>query len=338
MMGSRSKKPKAEDPGTDLSVQLGPLRLEHPLINASGTLDLFEAAEALGPGLLNDPPVSAYVPKTVTLLPRRGNEPPRILETSAGMLNAIGLPNEGVEAFAANTLPRLLALPRPLLLNVGGFSPHEYAQAALVLRETLGREMGGDGWRDRVGLELNISCPNVHSGCMSIGTDPAETQATVAEVRDLWPGLLVVKLTPNVTDLVPVAQAAQAAGADALSLVNTFKGMALDRVSLRPYLGNVTGGLSGPAIKPLALRFVYEAYKAVSIPLIGMGGVATVQDVLEMMACGATVVAVGAAAFSDPWLPARLAAGLGAELQRRDLDLHAVRGLAHRLSAQPADV
>jgi dihydroorotate dehydrogenase (NAD+) catalytic subunit len=182
-----------------------------------------------------------------------------------------------------------------------------------------------------VGLEMNISCPNVHSGCMSIGTSPEETTAAVGAVRAVWPGLLVVKLTPNVTDVVPVAQAAEAAGADALSLVNTFKGMALDRVTLAPYLGNVTGGLSGPAIKPLALRFVYEVYKAVKVPLIGMGGVAVVQDVLDFMACGARVVAVGAAGFSDPWLPARLAAELLTELTSRGWTVDDLVGRAHRL-------
>lgn len=326
--------PKTGREGTvaDVSVQLGPLRLAHPLINASGTLDLFEAAQALGPVLLKDPPVACYVPKTVTRLPRRGNEPPRILETAAGMLNAIGLPNDGAEAFAAQDVPRLLSLPRPLLLNVGGFSLEDYVVTAEVLRAALDRygDKGVKGWRSRVGLELNISCPNVHSGCMSIGTSPDETAATVAAVRGVWPGFLVVKLTPNVTDIVPVAQAAESAGADALSLINTFKGLALDRATLVPYLGNVTGGLSGPAVKPLALRFVYEVYEAVEVPLIGMGGVAEVQDVLDFMACGARVVAVGAAGFADPWLPAKLAAGLRAELASRGWTVGDLVGRAHR--------
>jgi len=171
----------ASGSAVDLSVRLGPLRLAHPLINASGTLDLFEVAETLGPAVLAKPPVAAYVPKTVTLNPRRGNEPPRIVETAAGMLNSIGLPNEGVESFVRTALPRLLALPCPVILNVGGFSPGEYVQAAQLLRAAVDGAAGASReWRERVGLELNVSCPNVHSGCISIGSDPGETAATVA--------------------------------------------------------------------------------------------------------------------------------------------------------------
>jgi dihydroorotate dehydrogenase (NAD+) catalytic subunit len=340
---SRDAQPAGTGGASDLTVALGPLKLAHPLINGSGTLDLFEVAGALGRGLLEHPPVAAYVPKTVTRFPRRGNEPPRILESEGGMLNAIGLPNEGVDAFVEHELTRLLALPCPLILNVGGFSVEDYVAVAEVLRGELdGRSGGGErrsaGWLERVGLELNVSCPNVRSGCMSIGTSPEETRATVSGVRAVWPGLLVVKLTPNVTDIVPVAQAAEAAGADALSLVNTFKGLALDRSSLRPYLGNVTGGLSGPAIKPLALRCVYEVASAVSVPLIGMGGVCAVQDVLDFIACGASVVAVGAAGFRDPLLPGRLAEELRVELVRRRMGLSALRGHAHRLLSMSSEV
>lgn len=310
----------------DLTVNLGPLRLAHPLINASGTLDLFDAAESLDPAILAEPPVAAYVPKTVTLQPRRGNEPPRILETVGGMLNSIGLPNRGIEIFVEEDLPRLLALPCPLILNVGGFGAEEYGLLAARLRSAL--DLLQPGWVTRVGLELNVSCPNVHSGCISIGSDPAETRAAVAGARAAWPGLLVVKLTPNIGDILPVARAAVEAGAGALALVNTFKGLALDRVTLRPFLGGVTGGLSGPAIKPLALRFVYEVAQEVDVPLIGMGGVASVHDVLDFLACGATVVAVGAAGFRDPWLPARLATELAAELRGRGWSLRDVVGRA----------
>ena len=158
---------------------------------------------------------------------------------------------------------------------MGGFGAEEYGLLAARLRRAL--DVLEPGWVTRVGLELNVSCPNVHSGCISIGTDPAETRAAVAGARAAWPGLLVVKLTPNIGDILPVARAAVEAGAGALALVNTFKGLALDRVTLRPYLGGVTGGLSGPAIKPLALRFVYEVAREVDVPLIGMGGVASVQ-------------------------------------------------------------
>jgi len=317
-----------EEVPVDLTVDLGPLRLAHPLINASGTLDLFEAAKSLGPTLMREPPVAAYVPKTVTLQPRRGNEPPRILETVGGMLNSIGLPNRGIETFVKEDLPRLLALPCPVILNVGGFGAEEYGLLAERLRRAL--DVLEPDWVTRLGLELNVSCPNVHSGCISIGTDPAETYEAVVGARAAWPGLLVVKLTPNIGDILPVARAAVEAGAGALSLVNTFKGLALDRVTLLPYLGGVTGGLSGPAIKPLALRFVYEVAREVDVPLIGMGGVASVQDVLDFLACGATVVAVGAAGFRDPWLPLQLAEQLAGELRGRGWSLKGTVGRAHR--------
>ncbi|MHB9148660.1 MAG: dihydroorotate dehydrogenase [Thermoleophilia bacterium] len=325
----------------DLTTRLGPLVLAHPLINASGTMDLFEIAESLGAGeggpgarLLVDPPVAAYVPKTVTLEPRRGNEPPRILETQAGMLNSIGLPNAGIEVFVGRELPRLLDVPRPLILNVGGFSIEDYVLTVRRLRQALDQAFSSQAveapWTTRVGLELNISCPNVHSGCMSIGADPGETGALLEAVRRVWPGLLMPKLTPNVTDITSVARAARDAGADALSLVNTFKGLALDRVSLRPYLGGVTGGLSGPAIKPLALRCVYEVAAAVEIPLVGMGGVVEVQDVVDFLACGASVVAIGCSAFRDPESARRLAEDLSRYLSERGVSLGTVIGSAHR--------
>ncbi len=328
-----------------LATRLGPIALAHPIINASGTFDLFEVAaslagvdEAAATAFLADPPVAAYVPKTVTPLPRTGNPPPRILETAGGMLNSIGLPNGGIETFVARELPRLLSLPRPIILNIGGFSRQDYVEVAAALRVALDGTRGGGpdetagevSWLSRVGLELNISCPNVHSGCISIGSDPDETAAVVSAVREVWPGLLLAKLTPNVTDIVPIARAAADAGADGLSLVNTFKGLALDRLSLKPFLGAVTGGLSGPAIKPLALRFVYEVSAAVDVPLVGMGGVDSVQDVLDFLACGASVVAVGASGFRDPWKPHTLAVELEAALEARSMTLAEVIGMAHR--------
>lgn len=317
-----------------LSVQLGPLTLRHPLINASGTFDLFDLADIAGPWVLDSPPVAAYVPKTVTLYPREGNPPPRIAESVGGLLNSIGLPNEGVESFCRNMLPRLHSLPCPVILNIAGFAPFEYRLVAERLVEGLKVTYGKDPacWASRVGIELNVSCPNVHSGCMAIGSDPAETGSVVAEVRKVWPRplLLIVKLTPNVTDMTLIARAAEAAGASAVSLVNTFKGMVLDRATLRPWLGGVTGGLSGPAIKPLALRFVYEVSQVVDIPVVGMGGVYSVQDVLDFMACGAQVVAVGSAGLVDPLLPSRLARELEEELAARSLTLGELVGRAYR--------
>ncbi|NLE10816.1 MAG: dihydroorotate dehydrogenase [Actinobacteria bacterium] len=314
---------------TDLSVRLGPLRLEHPLINCSGTMELFELAKAFGPRFVEHPPVAAYVPKTVTLQPRLGNPPPRILETAAGLINAIGLPGPGLEVFVGEELPRLLALPCPVIVSVGGFSREEYVALAGGLKDALDVALPAE-WTCRMGLELNISCPNVRSGCASIGADARETEGVVAAVRATWPGLLVAKLTPNVTDMTEIGRAAEAAGADALAAVNTYKGLVIDRRTLRPYLGNVTGGLSGPAIKPLALRAVYELYEAVALPIVGMGGVETADDVLEFMACGATVVAVGSCGFKDPCLAWHSSRELAIALSDRDLTVSDVVGWAHR--------
>jgi dihydroorotate dehydrogenase (NAD+) catalytic subunit len=312
----------------DLSVRLGPLQLGHPLINASGTMEIFDLADMAGPAILEHPPVAAYVPKTILLEPREGNPPPRILESAGGMINSIGLSGEGLEAFVSERLPRLLTLPCPLILSIGGFSLSDYAAVAAGLRGAL--EQWSAGWTAKAGLEANISCPNVHSGCASIGSDPGETHGVMAAIREVWPGLLVAKLTPNVTDIGAIARAAVAGGADAIAAVNTYKGLVIDRKTLRPFLGNMIGGVSGPAIKPLALRVVYELFRSVEVPLIGMGGVAGVQDALDFMACGARVVAVGSAAFRDPWIVQDIADGLAGELASRGLRMEELVGLAHR--------
>jgi dihydroorotate dehydrogenase (NAD+) catalytic subunit len=312
----------------ELAVRLGPLDLIHPIINASGTMEILDLAAVVGSDVLQRPPVAAYVPKTITVDARVGNRPPRILETPGGMLNAIGLSGEGFEAFVTGRLDRLLELPCPLIFSIGGFSPEEYVALASGLSDALQAALG-EAWPAKAGLELNISCPNVHSGCVSIGSDAGETGLVVGAVRRVWKGLLVAKLTPNVTDIGAIGRAAEAAGADAIAAVNTFKGLALDRQTLLPYLGNVTGGLSGPAIKSLALRAVYDLFQTVRVPIIGMGGVATVHDILEFVSCGASVVAVGSAAFREPCLGARLARELSAELGARGLTLQTLRGLAH---------
>lgn len=311
----------------DMTTRIGPLELAHPIVNASGTMELFELA-TMDERYLIDPPVAAYIPKTITLSPRAGNPPPRILETVGGMINAIGLPGEGLETFVGESLPRLLALPCPVIVSVGGFSVTEYATVAARLVEEL-RSRAGSGWMSRVGLELNISCPNVHSGCASIGSDPGETEMVVTAVREVWPGLLIAKLTPNVTDIVMVGKAAERAGADAVAAVNTYKGLVLDRKTLKPYLGNITGGLSGPAIKPLALRAIFELYECLEIPIVGMGGAATAEDVAEFIACGATVVAVGSAGLRDQRVASDLAEGLEGILEQRETTLEGLLGLAH---------
>ena len=275
--------------------------------------------------------MAAYVPKTITESPRAGNPPPRILETVGGMVNAIGLPGRGLNAFLSDELPRLLGLSCPVIVSVGGFSVEEYVTSTCDLRDALETLVEGE-WTARVGLELNISCPNVHSGCISIGTEPEGTSHVVRAARDQWPGLLVANLTPNVTDIVAVGRSAEEAGADAVAAVNTYKALVLDRHTLSPYLGNTTGGLSGPAIKPLALRAVYELSDGLQVPIIGMGGVASVQDVMEFIACGASVVAVGSAGLKEQACPALLAEGLREKLAEKGLSLDRLQGIAHGAS------
>jgi len=325
-----SRHMKASAGGVDLSVRLGPLQLANPVINASGTMEIFELATSFGLDILKDPPVAAYVPKTITLDARQGNPPPRISETTGGVINSIGLANEGIESFLRG-LESLVVLPCPIIVSIGGFSHEDYVELATRLSKALDARFGGgaETWKSRVGLELNISCPNVHSGCVSIGSSELETREVTARVREVWQGLLIAKLTPNVTELAPIARAAVAGGADAIAAVNTFKALVLDKATLKPYLGNVYGGLSGPAVKPLALRFVYEIFRAVDVPIVGMGGIGTVGDVLDFMACGARVVAVGAASFRDPWLCRKLAHQLASTLAERGLRLDDLVGCAH---------
>ena len=313
-------------PVPDLAVTLAGLRLEHPVLNASGTFDALETARHYGPEALAPFPFSAYVPKTVTLERRDGNPPPRLTETAAGMINAVGLQNPGIEAYL-DDLPLLAFVPVPVLVNIGGRRPGDYLEVLRRVEERLAA--GADGSPQVAGYELNVSCPNVGRGGLAVGTEPGETEKLTAAARALTKRLLIVKLTPNVTDVVAVARAAAEAGADALSLVNTVRALVLDPQTLTPFLGNRTGGLSGPAIKPVALRMVWEVAGALDAPIIGMGGIACGRDVLEFVACGATAVAVGAANFSGPDAPRRIVAELRAELVSRGLpDLAAVRGRA----------
>lgn len=323
--GALTQAPGAAAP--DLAVTVAGLRLEHPVLNASGTFDALETARHYGPEALAPFPFSAYVPKTVTLEPRDGNPPPRLTETAAGMINAVGLQNPGIEAYLEG-LPLLAFVPVPVLINIGGRRPGDYLEVLRRVEERLAAA-GAAGSPQVAGYELNVSCPNVGRGGLAIGTEPGETARLTAAARALTKRLLIVKLTPNVTDVVAVARAAAEAGADALSLVNTVRALVLDPQTLTPFLGNRTGGLSGPAIKPVALRMVWEVAGALDTPIIGMGGIACGRDVLEFVACGATAVAVGAANFSEPDAPRRIVAELRAELVSRGLpDLAAVRGRA----------
>jgi dihydroorotate dehydrogenase (NAD+) catalytic subunit len=285
----------------DLSVTLGRLRLSNPVLVASGTFGYArEMAEVVDFSRLG-----GIIPKTVTRQPRAGNPPPRTVETPSGMLNAIGLDNDGIEHFIEHHLPYLRSLPTAVLANIAGKNEAEFFEMA----ELLGRESG------LAGLELNLSCPNVAGG-VDFATDPEVTHRVVHGVRAVCSLPLVAKLTPNVTNIAVIAEAAAEAGADAVSLVNTFIGMAIDWRKRRPILGNVTGGLSGPAIKPLALRMVWQVAQRVKIPIIGIGGIATIDDVMEFLVAGASAVQLGTVNFYDPTAATRIVEQLPSALEQ----------------------
>lgn len=275
----------------NLSTTLDRLALLNPILVASGT---FGYAREMA-GALDLARLGGIIPKTVTRRPRAGNAPPRTVETPSGMLNAIGLDNDGIDHFIAHHLPYLRALQAPIIANIAGENEADF----LAMAEQIGREPG------LAGLELNLSCPNVAGG-LDFATDPELTRRIVAGVRAVCPLPLIAKLTPNVTSIVPLAQAAADGGADAVSLINTFVGMAVDWRRRRPILGNTTGGLSGPAIKPLALRLVWQVARTVRVPIIGVGGIATIDDVMEFLVAGASAVQIGTANFFDPTVSVRL--------------------------------
>jgi dihydroorotate dehydrogenase (NAD+) catalytic subunit len=276
----------------DLSVTLGRLHLANPILVASGT---FGYAREMA-GVVDFAKLGGIIPKTVTAQPRIGNPPPRTVETASGMLNAIGLDNDGIDHFIAHHLPYLRTLPTAIIANIAGKTELEF----VMMAEKIGKEPG------LAALELNLSCPNV-SGGVDFATDPEVTRRVISGVRAICPLPLIAKLTPNVTSILPIAAAAAEAGADAVSLVNTFVGMAIDWRRRRPILGNVTGGLSGPAIKPLALRLVWQVARQVKIPIIGIGGISTIDDVMEFLVAGASAVQIGTANFFDPTVSERLA-------------------------------
>jgi dihydroorotate dehydrogenase (NAD+) catalytic subunit len=298
----------------DLAVSLGRLRLSNPILVASGT---FGYARELS-GTVDFARLGGIIPKTVTRQPRAGNRPPRTVETPSGMLNAIGLDNDGLDYFIAFHLPYLSTLPTAILANIAGKNEDEFIEMA----ERLGREPG------LAGLELNLSCPNVAGG-VDFATNPEVTRRVVRGVREVCPLPVIAKLTPNVTDIVAIAQAAADAGADAVSLVNTFIGMAIDWRRRRPILGHTTGGLSGPAIKPLALRMVWQVARRVSVPVIGIGGIAGIDDAMEFLVAGASAVQVGTANFYDPTAAQRIAEQLPEAL--RQLGAESVREIVGSL-------
>lgn len=272
-----------------LSVDLCGIRLDNPVIPASGTFGYgYEFAALYDINCLG-----TFSFKGTTREPRFGNPTPRIAECTAGMINAVGLQNPGVEKVISEELPKLrTCFHKPVMANVSGFSVEEYADTCARLDK-----------QDMVGwLEVNVSCPNVHGGGMSFGTDPAAAAEVVTAVKSVTTKPVIVKLSPNVTDIVSIARACEQAGADGISLINTLLGMRIDLKTRRPVIANTMGGFSGPAIFPLALRMVYQVAHAVHVPVIGMGGVSTARDVIEMMLAGATAVEVGAANLVDPYV------------------------------------
>jgi dihydroorotate dehydrogenase (NAD+) catalytic subunit len=291
----------------DLSVRLGRLRVANPIMVASGT---FGYAREMA-GLVELKRIGAIIPKTITCEPRAGNAPWRTVETPAGMLNSIGLDNDGLEAFVGHHMPYLAGLGVPIVVSIAGRTYEEFVAMAARLDRVAGV----------AAIELNISCPNVSHG-VDFGTDAAMCERVIAGARGACSHPIIAKLTPNVTDVAAIAKAAEAGGADAVSLINTCLGMAVDWRRRRPLLGNVMGGLSGPAIKPIALRAVYQVAKAVKIPVVGIGGIATIDDVMEFLVAGATAVQIGTANFYHPTVSIQVLDALPAALAQ--LGAHSV--------------
>jgi dihydroorotate dehydrogenase (NAD+) catalytic subunit len=283
----------------DLAVKLGRLRLPNPIVVASGTFGYArEMAE-----LVDLSRLGGIIPKTITRQPRVGNAPWRTVETPAGMLNSIGLDNDGIEAFIAHHLPYLARLGSPIIVSIAGKAIPEFVEMAAML----------EGHEGVAAIELNISCPNVTGG-VDYGTDAVSCEQVVSQCRRASSRPMIAKLTPNVTSIPDLAKAAEAGGADAISLINTCLGMAVDWRRRRPLLGNTLGGLSGPAIKPIALRCVYQAARAVRIPIMGIGGIATLDDVMEFIVAGASAIQIGTANFYDPTVSQRIIDALPAAL------------------------
>lgn len=290
-----------------LSVDIGGgLWLQNPVMTASGTFGFGKEFEPL----VDLSRLGAVIVKGLSQDPSPGNPPPRIVETACGMLNAIGLENIGIEAFIRDKLPYLRQFACAVIVNVYGKTPEAYAAVAERCEGVEGIDA----------LEINISCPNVKAGGVSFGVDPKAAAEVISAVRENTTKPLIVKLSPNVTDIVCIAEAVVAAGADAVSLINTLTGMAIDINSRRPKLGNMTGGLSGPAIKPVALRMVWQTAQAVNVPVIGIGGITTAEDALEFIIAGAAAVQVGTANFTNPAVTMEVIGGIQSFLQQQGID------------------
>jgi dihydroorotate dehydrogenase (NAD+) catalytic subunit len=300
-----SGKPVKRGARPDLSVELAGIRLKNPVLTASGTFGYGEEYA----DIIDLNRIGGVIVKGISLKPINGNPPPRIWETPSGMLNAIGLENPGVDVFLRDKLPFLRNYDTAVIVNIFGYSLEEYVGVAERL----------DGVPGVSGLEVNISCPNVKAGGIVFGTNLTAAFELLSAVRKATKLPVIAKLSPNVTDITEFAKAARDAGCDGLSLINTLLGMAIDVRSRRPRLANCTGGLSGPAIRPVAVRMVWQAAKAVSLPIIGMGGIMTAEDALEFILAGASAVAVGTANFVNPRATVDVAEGIGAFLEQQGI-------------------
>jgi dihydroorotate dehydrogenase (NAD+) catalytic subunit len=290
----------------DLSVTIAGVKFSNPVLVASGT---FGYGEEYG-ALIDLSRLGGIVCKSVTLLAREGNPPPRTVETPSGMLNAIGLTNNGVDRFIREKLPFLQKQKTRIIVNVAGRTIEEYVEVVKKLNPCKGIDM----------LEINISCPNVKEGGLAFGARCESAQACVKQVKQISGFPIIVKLSPNVTDIVEIARSIEEAGADAISLINTLVGMAIDVEKRRPVLGNITGGLSGPAIKPVALAMVWKVAKAVKVPVIGLGGIMNTKDALEFFLAGASMIQIGTANFVDPQTSINIVNGLNGYLKEKKIE------------------
>ena len=285
----------------DLSVKIKDLVFKNPVMTASGTCGFGEEIA----DFVDLEKLGGIVMKGTTLKPRQGNDYPRMAETASGMLNAVGLQNKGVENFIKNIYPNIKDIDSHFIVNVNGSTIEEYVALTEIINEL-----------DKIpAIELNISCPNVKEGGMAFGVNCKSAERVVRAVRDVYDKPLIVKLSPNVTDITEIAKAVEGQGADSVSLVNTFLGMAVDAGTRKPVLSTITGGLSGPAIKPIALRMVWQVYNAVNIPVIGMGGIMNTTDAIEFMLAGSTTVQVGTAMFIDPAITSKIVDGINTYLE-----------------------
>lgn len=289
----------------NLSVNIGNLHLKNPVLTASGTFGYGE--EFMDFIDLNR--LGGFIVKGTTILPREGNDYPRMAETPSGMLNAVGLQNKGVDYFIEHIYPRIKHLDTNIIVNVSGSSISDYVAVAEKI----------DTLNAIPAIELNISCPNVKQGGMAFGTSCQAAQDVVSSVRKVYHKTLIVKLSPNVTDIISIAQSVQDSGADAVSLINTLMGMAIDAEKQKPILSTITGGLSGPCVKPIALRMVWQVSKAISIPIIGLGGICSATDAIEFLLAGATAIQIGTANFIDPQITIKVVDGINDYLERKNI-------------------